>query len=79
MSESKCRSCNELVLWVEMHPSGKKMPLDAVPTLKGTIERKPGKVSGKWYGRVVRREPGDIRWLYTSHFATCRDAGGWRK
>lgn len=22
--ESKCRSCGALVLWVEMHPSGKK-------------------------------------------------------
>ena len=79
MSESRCRSCSELVLWVEMHPSGKNMPLDAVPTLEGTIERKQGKTSSKWYGRVVQRVFGDRRRLYTSHFATCPQADHFRQ
>lgn len=77
--ESKCRSCGALVLWVEMVPTGKKKPLDAVPTEQGTIERRRGKVSSKWFGRVVpssERVPGSR--LYVSHFATCPDAEHWR-
>jgi hypothetical protein len=58
-----------------MHPSGKKNPLDAVPTETGSIERKRGNHSDTYYGRVVpMAERVEGQRLYTSHFATCPNA-----
>lgn len=49
-------------------------PLDAVPSL----ERKRGIISDDWYGRGVPKADRTGR-LYVSHFATCPQAGRWRR
>lgn len=80
MAESKCRSCGALVLWVKMAPSCRWTPLDPVPSATGNIERKRGKVSDRWYGRVVpESERHNHGPLYVSHFATCPQADNWRR
>lgn len=80
VGESRCRSCNAIILWVTMVPSGKATPLDAVPSQQGTIDRQPGKIDrSNWYGRVVPKEERDGKRLYVSHFATCGQADSWRR
>jgi len=80
-SEARCRKCGELMLWVMLvsnaSPRGKPHPLDAVPVLGGTIERKRGVVSTEWYGRVVPKAE-RVGPLYVSHFATCPHANHFR-
>lgn len=80
--ESTCRTCGAMIVWVKLvNASGetKPHPLDSVPKFEGTIERKRGKVSDTYYGRVVPKdERGGMR-LYVSHFSTCPQAKGWRK
>jgi len=81
--QSKCRSCGAMIVWCKLvsanNPTGKPHPLDAVPTFDGTIERKRDKLSSDYYGRVVpKRERAGVR-LYTSHFATCPNAGAHRR
>lgn len=77
--EAHCKSCGALILWVTMTPSMRPKPLDAVPRADGTIERKRGKSSHKWYGRVVpAKERRMFKKLYVSHFATCEQADLWR-
>ncbi len=85
VAEAKCSKCGALILWVTMVRDGKpgsKMPLDAVPTKDGTIERKRGNHSAIWYGRVVPRTERMMTGralLYVSHFATCPNAEEFRR
>lgn len=83
VSSPKCRSCGALIVWCNLvsptNPAGKPHPLDAVPSEAGTIERKRGNVSPAYYGRVVPAIEREGRRLYTSHFATCPNAGDHRR
>lgn len=76
--EAKCRTCGALVLWVTMHPGGRKNPLDPTPVAGGNIERRRGNHSDAWYGRVVPEEERTGP-LYVSHFATCPQAAQHRR
>lgn len=68
-----CKSCEADVIWCETS-TGKKMPMDAKPDPKGTFVIINGKT------RVANDEDRRLRRdLHTSHFATCPDAGTWRK
>lgn len=60
----KCRSCGKPIIWVETS-AGKKMPLDAKPEKRFVIGSKSGKAH--------------LLDTHLSHFATCPDAGKWRK
>jgi hypothetical protein len=78
----KCRSCGADVLWVQWR-SGKRMPVDAVPDMRpppkgGTLVLfvSHGKLFVHTYDAVA---DGPKRNRFTSHFATCPEAGEWRK
>ena len=68
-----CRSCGADVEWVQTE-AGKRMPVDAEPVANGNIV----KVRGNLIRYLGKGEvfTGD-RWV--SHFATCAQAGSWRK
>ena len=73
MNTSLCKSCKAEILWVTMQDSGKKQPLDVVPTEGGSIV-----VMGE-KARVLKvadraRYVGAGNRLYVSHFATCKYA-----
>lgn len=82
---SKCRSCRQDVLWAEW-PSGKRMPVDAVPDM-----RPPPKggalvlsLRGGGHGQLLveKYDPAKHdkkRNRYTSHFATCPQGDDWRR
>ena len=67
---SECRSCGATVIWAQTE-SGKWMPLDAVPVVGGTLW-----LDGK---NVKAGKPSETTKAYVSHFATCPQAGRWRK
>lgn len=75
MTLTKCRSCGASIFWAR-GKNGKQLPIDAetVPGGNITIEDDPQKglvahVHGKPSGEHA----------YVSHFATCPQAGKWRK
>lgn len=78
----KCKKCGWQIVWCLLvskeNPHGKPHPLDVVPSFEGTIERKRGRHSDSWYGRVVPKAEREAnpRRLYISHFATCRPEKG---
>lgn len=82
----RCRSCNAPIRWAVSLASGKALPLDEAPTDRGNVwlheaGEEGGNVdvaevlAGDKLGRA--RNAGVA--LYLSHFATCPDAGKWRK
>lgn len=79
-----CRSCGAAILWVQME-SGKRMPLDATPTEAGTVIIRCGPELGRETGHVETKAEAEARRAspspvaFTSHFATCPQAGKWRK
>lgn len=70
---ASCRSCEAPITWAET-ASGKSMPLDEVPTPKGNMVLIAGKTRGATDEDRRLHRP-----LYTSHFATCPDAGTFRR
>lgn len=76
---AKCRSCGTEILWIKTE-KGKLTPVDAVPLMhieNEIVIRDDGKTMA-----VVYSNPpiaGDDHKYYRSHFATCPDAGKWRK
>lgn len=85
MSEAAtCRSCGAAILWIKME-SGKTMPLDATPTEAGTVIIRCGPEPGRETGHVETKVEAEARRAgpspvaFTSHFATCPQAGKWRK
>lgn len=82
---TKCRSCHQDILWAVTR-SGKKMPVDAVADMR-PIASGGGQfvlaLHGGEYGELKAEkwqpEHGEKRNRYTSHFASCKQAGDWRK
>ena len=66
METSSCRSCGASIVWVVMRPSGKRMPLDAKPEKRITLDD-------------VDPGVGEMTDTYVSHFATCPQAASHRK
>ena len=79
----KCRSCGKPIIWVTMVASGKKNPLDSLPTPKGNVVLVP-EGNGDT-ARVLNAEElkaaqaKEANYLYLSHFATCSQAKQHRK
>ena len=76
--EGKCRSCGALILWVKLLPNLKPTPLDPVPVADGNVERRKGRQSSTWYGKVIPKgeQSGP---LYVVHFRTCPNADQHRR
>ena len=80
MSEARCRSCGELILWIllgskDPEKPARPHPVDAVPKLDGNIQLRTE--GSKRVGRIIPRVDGGR--LYVSHFATCPNARAHRK
>jgi hypothetical protein len=72
---SNCRSCRAPVTWV-LTVNGRKMPLDPKPTDDGNVAVRRDE-RGDMRGHVLREgeEPKAGERRFTSHFATCPNAG----
>lgn len=66
MEISTCRSCGAAILWLVMRPSGRRMPVDAKPEKRITIDD-------------IDEGVGEMTDTYVSHFATCPNAAQHRK
>ena len=83
---AKCRSCGADILWTKWERSGKSMPVDAVPDMRPP-DRGGGNLvltlrGGEHGELLVEKAPADVdpkRNRYTSHFATCPEAGEHRR
>lgn len=72
MSQLRCRSCDAPIVFARTI-KGRRIPLDAEPNdTTGNIELRQGIA----YVVTDARDPDTHR--YTSHFATCPNAGDWR-
>lgn len=77
---SNCKSCGSELLWVKMLGTGKRMPLDALPSPFGTVHVEADGIAEvitdkkDREDRLQHNEP-----LYRSHFATCSAAAKHRK
>ncbi len=69
---ASCRSCGAPIIWAKTE-KGKAMPLDAEPAQTGTLWLFAGVV------QTGDQPPAVNGPTYTSHFATCPQAGKWRK
>jgi hypothetical protein len=70
----ECRSCGAGVYWA-LSASGKPMPINPRPTGAGNIVLHQD--DDRW--TAVVRSSADPLARYVSHFATCPDAGRWRR
>ena len=78
---SNCRSCGQQIVWIKL-VSGKLNPCD--PQKHSIKEGNGDMVIVTVDGRVVRGTPcsyddGADTTGYISHFATCQNAGQWRR
>jgi hypothetical protein len=73
---SACRSCGSSILW-GVTPAGKRIPLDIGFSEAGNLTP-VGKLPDGAV-RVRPQQPGDGPARYVSHFATCPEAGSWRR
>ena len=77
-----CRSCSAEIVWLRIRPGGRRMPVDLEPSPAGNIladlSAAGGVVLSAAALRVVKEETPDEP-LYVSHFATCPQAGEWRR
>lgn len=85
MSHGTCRSCGADIIWAPVAATGGLMPLDVQPELE-PAEKLVAYNSASELCRVLRRsdlrdaqlaDPGVT--FHKSHFATCPQAGGWRR
>ena len=79
---SACRSCGAAIVWLEIRPGGRRMPVDAEPSAKGNViadlTQAVGVVIPAAALAQVKADTPDEP-LYVSHFATCPDADAWRE
>jgi hypothetical protein len=76
----KCRSCQAEIFWA-LTSDGKRMPVNAMPDPTGgfVLELVSYLPAGEHLEARVFDFHHNERKRYTSHFATCPDAGSWRK
>ena len=85
----KCKGCGADICWIRMQYSGKSMPVNAEPisVMYGagtdTFVREDGlTIIGKKIGEDFDYDAypdGQVMEAYESHFATCPNAGKFRK
>ena len=74
---TQCRSCRAPVIWAVTR-AGKRIPLDAAPSATGNLVYVGQQLDGtEVVGAPRDGDPPEFR--YVSHFATCPDAGEWRR
>jgi hypothetical protein len=73
-----CRACSAEILWVTMADSGKRAPLDMVPTTAGSIAV-AGTTARVLTGEQRERVLAAGNRLYVSHFATCSNPDYFRR
>lgn len=71
----RCRSCQAPIRWAVTGANRKPIPLDLEPTDDGNVELVDG--YAKTWGTSHDWPAGVDR--YRSHYASCPDAGEWRK
>lgn len=78
----RCRSCGAEIVWARSQ-LGKRIPLDAEPTADGNVILRPDGaaivLSGAGLAEARANRSGRVGTLHRSHFATCPQAGEWRK
>lgn len=67
----RCGSCQAPIVWV-ITARGRPLPLDADPHPKGNVWLDKGHVT-------IGGNPPPGTTLWKSHFATCPEAGQWRR
>jgi hypothetical protein len=75
---ANCRSCSQLILWVEW-ASGKKMPIDISPNPNGNIVVTYRKSENKLLAENFDRSRHEGRRRFVSHFTTCPQASQHRR
>lgn len=76
-----CRSCGAPVIWT-VTERGKRMPVDAEPTPDGNIRLEQSTGGAPLTAVYLPSGTGSLLAAgerYTSHFATCEQAGEWRR
>ena len=73
---SVCKSCGAAVIWA-VTDSGRRMPLDANPIVKGVSAIGTGRLMLRNDGQTLRAHT--VSELYQSHFSTCPDSDKWRE
>lgn len=64
-----CRSCGAEIIWA-WTSAGRRMPVDAKPEIRIVLRPGDPPSAGPRAGTIA---------THTSHFATCPDAGRWRR
>lgn len=80
LTRGMCRSCGASILWTETE-KGKRMPVDAEPADNGNlrlVEREDDVPLAVYDTAETEALFGDDT-RFLSHFATCKQAVGWRK
>lgn len=72
----RCDSCGASIFWA-FTERGKKIPLDAEPSLNGNMVLDNNLDDGTVLAIYAKQE--DSRSRYLSHFVTCPDAHQWRR
>jgi hypothetical protein len=71
-----CRSCSAPIVWIKL-TGGRRMPIDPDPVEGGNIRAWPERGTGEVLSATgIEQADGP---LYVSHFATCPQAGEWRR
>lgn len=73
-----CRSCERWVIWA-FSEAGNRMPVDAKPSPKGTVDLVPRPGSKTPTAVVVPPEQRSRKVLRTAHHATCPQGDTWRR
>lgn len=75
-----CKSCGASVIWA-VTPAAKPMPVDAEPVKDGNVQLEHRGDDMTPLARVlpVAKQFGKAGQLRKSHFATCPQAGKWRR
>jgi hypothetical protein len=78
----QCRSCKASVIWA-VSEKGKRIPMDADPVADGNFILEYSAVGEPPVARPRNATIGTVEFRdglgFKSHFATCPDAGEWRK
>lgn len=76
---SRCRSCNQPVIWALTTANQKRMPVDPTPVLGGNVVLTSGPTARVLTAEETerRRALGSTAW--TSHFTTCPQAKSWSR
>ena len=70
---NRCRSCKAVIRWA-VSETGRLIPLDAEPDMRGTVRLEPAAPDATVPRAVVVAEPDRAQWagrLYLAHFASC--------